>query len=487
MALKKPADFFHKKEVSTVEENFNQLIVQPQLRSFSDAFETYKNNINKFELLSDAIEDIQEELKSIRVFKFAKEELDEAMMACSFLLEGRIKEIKDNIDKVSNQFKISSSIKYKELEENISKSNKDVISIVGEKVDVIEDSQELFNKKLNKLKIDIVENETHLNEQNKLIDEFKNELNEKVKVNFVKFKKADDGLSKKIEYIEEMFAKFNEQTILSEGLLDEPPSIDNEDPLTPLGKGYVTTQQLQDHYRTFINRIQQQLSTLGGGGETRLKYLDDVVGIATNASAYDGKFLKYNHSLTKFEFANVDITSDSWVEGADGPWTNGSVGIGTSVIESGNFPGNKLIVDGNARITGIVSIGTASITFNPDSGSISSGDVQVVASGGGAKYTGILTAIDFDSTSDIKLKKNIKQIEDPIKKVMKIEGVSFNWKKDNRPSLGVVADQLQEVIPELVNGSDPKTVNYNGLVGLLIECVKNQQKQIDELKEQLNN
>ena len=70
---------------------------------------------------------------------------------------------------------------------------------------------------------------------------------------------------------------------------------------------------------------------------------------------------------------------------------------------------------------------------------------------------------------------------------MKIEGVSFNWKVDDRPSLGVIADQLQEVIPELVNGSDPKTVNYNGLVGLLIECVKNQQKQIDELKEQLNN
>ena len=344
-----------------------------------------------------------------------------------------------------------------------------------------------MNKKLNNLRIEIVENETHLKEQNNLIDKFKSELNEKVQVNFVKFKKADDGLSKKIEYIEEMFAKFNEQTILSEGLLDEPSSIDNEDPLTPLDKGYVTTQQLQDHYRTFINRIQQQLSTLGGGGETRLKYLDDVVGIATNASAYDGKFLKYNHSLTKFEFANVDITSDSWVEGADGPWTNGSVGIGTSVIESGNFPGNKLVVDGNARITGIVSIGTASITFNPDSGSISSGDVQVVASGGGAKYTGILTAIDFDSTSDIKLKKNIKQIEDPISKVMKIEGVSFNWKVDDRPSLGVVADQLQEVIPELVNGSDPKTVNYNGLVGLLIECVKNQQKQIDELKEQLNN
>ena len=108
MALKKPGDFFQTKEVVKIKEEIDQL-VNPELNSISAAFETYKNNINKFELLSDAIEDIQEELKNIRVFK--KEELDQAMMACSFLLEGRIKEIKDKIDKVINQFKISSSIK----------------------------------------------------------------------------------------------------------------------------------------------------------------------------------------------------------------------------------------------------------------------------------------------------------------------------------------------------------------------------------------
>jgi len=72
-------------------------------------------------------------------------------------------------------------------------------------------------------------------------------------------------------------------------------------------------------------------------------------------------------------------------------------------------------------------------------------------------------------------------------KIMTIEGVSFNWKSDNRPSLGVIADDLKNTLPELVSGDDPKTVNYNGLVGLLIECVKNQQQQIDELKDQLNN
>lgn len=55
----------------------------------------------------------------------------------------------------------------------------------------------------------------------------------------------------------------------------------------------------------FINRIQQQLSTLGGGGETKLRYLDDVVGIATNASAYDGKYLQWNSSTNKAEFTTV--------------------------------------------------------------------------------------------------------------------------------------------------------------------------------------
>ena len=52
-----------------------------------------------------------------------------------------------------------------------------------------------------------------------------------------------------------------------------------------------------------------QLSTLGGGGETKLKYLDDIVGIATNSSVYDGKFLKYDHSARKFEFSSATPTS----------------------------------------------------------------------------------------------------------------------------------------------------------------------------------
>ena len=53
----------------------------------------------------------------------------------------------------------------------------------------------------------------------------------------------------------------------------------------------------------FLNRIEEQLSTVGGGGEVNLRYLDDVVGIATNAAEYHDKFLKYNHTTGKFEFS----------------------------------------------------------------------------------------------------------------------------------------------------------------------------------------
>ena len=104
----------------------------------------------------------------------------------------------------------------------------------------------------------------------------------------------------------------------------------------------------------------------------------------------------------------------------------------------------------------------------------------------GITVTGVAQATDFNSTSDITLKTNIKVIQDPLAKVVQIEGVSFNWKEDNRPALGVIADQVEKIIPELVHGDNPKTVNYNGLIGLLIEAVKEQQVQITELKSKLD-
>ena len=176
-----------------------------------------------------------------------------------------------------------------------------------------------------------------------------------------------------------------------------------------------------------------------------------------------------------------------------------------------NANGN-IIGDGSTKISGISSLTIASeLSHTGDTGtklSFGTGVMSLVSEGntlfnvgnllggtqvnehllvsGNARVTGILTASDFNSTSDIRLKTNIKRIEDPLDKVIRIEGVTFDWKEWNKPALGVIADQVEEVIPELVQGTDPKTVNYNGLIGLLIEAVKEQQTQIDDLKSRLS-
>jgi hypothetical protein len=102
---------------------------------------------------------------------------------------------------------------------------------------------------------------------------------------------------------------------LNEGLLNIPPDVKNSDPLTPLDQNFVTLKQLNDHYKLFLNRIQTQIATLGGGGSVELQYLEDLnVGIATNITAYDGYYLQVDVNQTgddankKFKFAPLSIT-----------------------------------------------------------------------------------------------------------------------------------------------------------------------------------
>ena len=109
-----------------------------------------------------------------------------------------------------------------------------------------------------------------------------------------------------VEIEEQPIKKTEVANILTEGLLNILPQEKTPDPLTPLNQNFATLDDLQNHYRLFLNRIQQQLSTLGGGGETQLRYLDDVVGVATNPTFYNDKFLQWDSSSNKAEFVNIN-------------------------------------------------------------------------------------------------------------------------------------------------------------------------------------
>mgnify|MGYP001430219471 CR=1 FL=1 len=102
-----------------------------------------------------------------------------------------------------------------------------------------------------------------------------------------------------------------------------------------------------------------------------------------------------------------------------------------------------------------------------------------------ATFGGNLTAVgNVTAYSDERLKSNIKTIEGAVDTVKALRGVTFE--KDDKASLGVIAQEVQKVLPELVHeGDEYLSVAYGNMVGLLIEAIKEQQTQIDELKAKL--
>jgi len=91
--------------------------------------------------------------------------------------------------------------------------------------------------------------------------------------------------------------------------------------------------------------------------------------------------------------------------------------------------------------------------------------------------------------SSRRWKTKIKSIEGALEKVQLLRGVTFSWKENGKHDIGLIAEEVGEVIPEVVefetNGIDAKSVDYSRLVALLIEATKEQQKTIEQLKEQI--
>jgi|7_EtaG_2_1085326.scaffolds.fasta_scaffold00280_19 hypothetical protein len=146
---------------------------------------------------------------------------------------------------------------------------------------------------------------------------------------------------------------------------------------------------------------------------------------------------------------------------------------------------NTNVLAGGA-ITGVLDI-----TDTTDS-TDATGDTGALRCEGGASiakklYAGdtITGSADVIAYSDKKLKENIKTLDG--KKVLEMRGVSFDRVDTGKASSGVIAQEMEKVAPELViDDGNYKGVAYGNVVGYLIEAIKDQQKQIDELKTMCN-
>lgn len=224
--------------------------------------------------------------------------------------------------------------------------------------------------------------------------------------------------------------------------------------------------------------------------------LTATIGIGTSGGAvgYGVSFLDLRGPglSTVFYNGNVGIAT-IFFQGGSG---SASIGIGTTPGEA--FPG--IVTTGNLWYNNDIgrlfiyyqdtdsfqwvdaSPNTIGIT-NFDS--ITVGAAVTINSSGINAPTGIITAIDFDSLSDQNYKENINTVNNALLKVEQLRGVKFDWKESGLPSYGVIAQELQEVLPELVHGNDPKTVNYNGIIGVLIEAIKELKAEINTLKDRI--
>ena len=88
--------------------------------------------------------------------------------------------------------------------------------------------------------------------------------------------------------------------------------------------------------------------------------------------------------------------------------------------------------------------------------------------------------------SDEKFKTNVKTIPNALDKVLSLRGVQYNRVDSGDHKIGLIAQEVEKIIPEVVYGQDIKSVAYGNIIGLLIEAIKEQNIEIEKLKKEIN-
>jgi hypothetical protein len=168
--------------------------------------------------------------------------------------------------------------------------------------------------------------------------------------------------------------------------------------------------------------------------------------------------IRYNTQEATFEGYNGSI----W--GAIG----GGGGFSVTNDTSTNSTYYPVFVDSTTGTPTQTSVSSTKLNFNPSTGNFS--------------------ATAFTSLSDATKKTNIRPIENSIELTKQLEGVRYDWIDNNKPSLGLIAQEVEKVLPELVETSTDgtKSVSYGNIIGLLIEAIKEQQVRIEELERNVN-
>ena len=301
MALKKPSDFINggNPKDTNVNEPFTEI---------KEEFNQYSWSRNKLDELKRQVDNVTSSL-NYSLAETVDKNLNFLSQEYSDLLEKFNQKIITLKEEIDNKV------------DTLQSSNTDLLA----DIEILDKRQ----KKINSRNIDKITEE--------VLAEIKIILSGDFKSNIQRLEEKIDNVSKSYQ-------------TLNEGLLNEPPSTDNSDPLTPLDQNFVTQKDLADHYTNFLNRVQAQIATIGGGGAVRVDQLDDVDLVSATVN---GRYLRYNSSIGKWEGATaIPVETFTELVGDPTPQLGGALDVN----------GKEIVTVSNGNIV-LAPNGTGNVVF----------------------------------------------------------------------------------------------------------------------------
>ena len=223
------------------------------------------------------------------------------------------------------------------------------------------------------------------------------------------------------------------------------------------------------------NSVYETSNTVNATANIVFAYVDDGANTINNSIN-----LAYQHIeiFTNNTINTIDTTANNLYEYVNVAYTqaNNAYNLANQSIET-----VYTITDDTANNIDIFPMLSVNVSGIPSEAYVSSTKLYYNPS------SGTLSSVNFNSLSDIFYKKNILSIDDSLSVVRQMDGVRFNWKDTNKISYGVIAQQLENIVPELVDGVSKKTVNYSGIIAFLINAIKELDKKINILESKMPN
>jgi DNA repair exonuclease SbcCD ATPase subunit len=355
---------------------YNNLLIETKLKSEQEVKDLEEEVLAKVNSLSEKVDFISGDVTEKTAEKIGelqtvideyKEEIDSISKTYQNLYKDfKKREISEN-EKLENYSKDIEKYykRFNFLEETVHEDLREIQSVLINSNETYHASLKTevgkfrnnISEQMKGLEMDLTINETHIKKQNEHIENIQEEIKEVLeRLQLDKLEEKNKELVEKINYLEETIAEINEQKLLTEDnptLPGDPSTNNSSDPLTPLDQKFITLEQFQNHYRTFINRIQQQIATIGGGGAGVMHDLDDVTFDRTTGQ---GQLLIYNGAKW------VGIASTAVGGGDVDELAENCTGVNLTLTGNLSVTGDITYDEANARnwnVAGIATVGTA--------------------------------------------------------------------------------------------------------------------------------